>query len=80
MKRELLHAFFLHNNNFGVCFIPNDDMGPSIFLKANVTNGAGRSDGSVTMRGVRHTGPILLNWRQPNNQATAGKAVEIWMW
>jgi len=28
-----------------------------------------RSDGSVTMRGVRHTGPILLNWRQPNNQA-----------
>ncbi|CAK9003585.1 unnamed protein product [Durusdinium trenchii] len=28
-----------------------------------------RSDGSVTMREVRHTGPILLNWRQPNNQA-----------
>ncbi|CAJ1394463.1 unnamed protein product [Effrenium voratum] len=28
-----------------------------------------RSDGSVTMRGVQHGGPILLNWRQPNNQA-----------
>ena len=45
---------------------------------------SGRSDGSVTMRGVRHTGPILLNWRQPNNQAPQGvffwgKSVEIWM-
>ena len=29
----------------------------------------GRSDGSVTLRDVRHDGPVLLNWRQPNNQA-----------